>query len=57
MEEVMTWLINNIGTIIVAAVVFGIAALIIAKHFKNKKAGKAVCAGGCANCPLNGKCH
>lgn len=53
----MTWFINNIGTIIVAAVVFGIAALIIVKHFKNKKAGKSSCAGGCADCPLNGKCH
>ncbi len=53
----MSWILNNIGTIIVAAVVFGIAALIIVKHFKNKKSGKSSCACGCANCPMNGKCH
>ena len=53
----MTFLLDNLGTIIVAAVVLGIAALIVLKYFKNKKAGKASCAGGCSNCPYSGKCH
>jgi len=47
----------NLGTIIVAAVVFGVVALIIVKHFKSKKAGKASCSSGCANCPYSGKCR
>lgn len=53
----MNWIINNLGTIIVALAVFGTAALIIVKHLKTKKAGKSTCSCGCANCPMSGKCH
>ena len=53
----MSWLISNLGTIIVSAVIIGIVALIVFKHFKNKKAGVSSCAAGCANCPMKGKCH
>ena len=52
----MNWFVHNLGTIIVAAVVFGLAALIIVMHFKNKRAGKSSCSCGCANCPMSGKC-
>lgn len=53
----MNWLINNLGTIIAAAIVLGVVTLIIVKYFKNKRAGKSTCSCGCANCPLSGRCH
>lgn len=53
----MDWFISNIGTIVVAVIVFGVVGLIIAKHFINKRKGKSTCLSGCANCPMKGKCH
>ncbi len=53
----MDWLIQNIGTIIIAVIVFGVAGLIIAKYFRDKKKGKSTCSCGCADCPMKNKCH
>ena len=51
----MTWLMNNIGTIAVSAILLAAVILIILHLKKNKAAGKSSC--GCANCALHGKCH
>ncbi len=51
----MSWLVNNIGTILVAVVVFGGLGFIAFRYFRGKK--KNSCGGGCAGCPMNGKCH
>lgn len=53
----MNWLINNIGTIIVLAVLTAIVVLIILHIKKDKAAGKSSCGCGCANCAMRGKCH
>ena len=53
----MTWLMNNIGTIVVSAVLLAVVVLIILHLKKNKAAGKSSCGCGCANCALHGKCH
>lgn len=55
----MTWIISNLGTIIVALVVFGIVAAIAIKMLRDKKAGKHSCSCGCGceSCALSGKCR
>ena len=51
------WLAQNISTIIVAAVLILIVALIVKYLVKNKRQGKSSCGAGCAHCALQGKCH
>ena len=53
----MTWLLNNISSIIVFAVLVAIIALITAHMIKNKKQGKTSCGCGCADCAMKGTCH
>lgn len=55
----MTWIIANLGTIIVALVVFGIIAAVVVKMILDKRAGKHSCSCGCGceSCALSGKCH
>ena len=51
----LTFLLDNIGTIVVAVV-----AAIIISHFRAKKKGKSSCGScgcGCASCAMAGKCH
>ncbi len=40
----------NLGTALVLLVVVAVAAAIIAKLVKDKKAGKATCGGDCSKC-------
>lgn len=53
----MTWLMNNLSTIIVCIVLIAVVALIISKMVKDKKKGKSSCGCGCSNCAMAGKCH
>ena len=53
----MTWIINNIGTIIVLILLIAAVVLIIRHLKKDKAAGKSSCGGSCAGCALHGKCH
>ena len=55
----LAWITNNIGTIIICAVLLAIVAAIIANMVKKKKAGKSMTCncGGCKACPMNGSCH
>lgn len=48
----MTWIIQNMGTIVPALLVMGIAFLSARSIWKNKKAGKCCGCSGCA-----GKCR
>lgn len=41
---------SNGGTIIVGAIVLAVVALIIGNIIRNKRAGKHICGGDCANC-------
>lgn len=51
------FLIANLGTIIISAILIAVVFLIIRYLYKNKKKGKSLCAGGCSGCPMAGKCH
>ena len=55
----MTWLSENIWTIIICAVLIAIVAAIIVNMVKKKKQGKSmVCGcGNCKSCPMSGSCH
>ena len=52
--ENMTFLINNIGTILTGAVLLIIVALVLRTMIRDKKTGKSGC-GGCSNaCACHG---
>ena len=53
----MTYLMQNLGTIVIAAVLLAIVVLIVLRLMKNKKAGKSSCGCNCAHCALHGTCH
>ena len=53
----MSWIIENIGSILVVFALIAIFALIIVSNVKNKKKGKSNCGCGCSNCSMNGICH
>lgn len=51
----MAWLMQNMGTIIPAILVFGIAGLAARSVWKNKKEGK--CCGSCGGCSCGDGSH
>lgn len=53
----MTYLMQNLGTIVISAVLLAIVVLIVLRLMKNKKAGKSFCGCNCAHCALHGTCH
>lgn len=53
----MAWIVENIGSILVGAMLLGLVALLIVGSIKGKKKGKGGCGCGCSECALNGVCH
>ncbi len=53
----LTWLTNNLATILITLVLIAIVTAIIIGMRKDKKAGKSSCGGNCAHCTMAGKCH
>lgn len=53
----LTWISENMATIIICAVLLLIVAAILARLIRDKKKGRSSCGCGCANCPMNGSCH
>lgn len=53
----LSWLIENIATIIICVILFAAVVLIIAGMVKNKKTGKSSCGCGCTNCSMSDSCH
>ncbi|MBQ9910950.1 MAG: FeoB-associated Cys-rich membrane protein [Lachnospiraceae bacterium] len=53
----MDWLVNNLGTLIVAAVLVILVALVVVKMIRDKKKGKTSCGCGCEHCAMASKCH
>ncbi len=54
----MNWILENLGTIIVALIVFAVCVLIVRKIVKDKKSGKSpTCGCGCGGCAMSGICH
>lgn len=53
----LAWLAENIGTILIAAVLFAVCAAIAVKLRKDHRQGRSACGGNCAHCAMHGKCH
>ena len=60
----LSWLQENIGSVVVVLILLGVVALIVRRMVLDKKAGKHICGGscgscggGCQGCPMAGNCH
>lgn len=53
----LTWLSDNLGTIIVSLILIAIVTAIIVNMIRDRKKGKNSCGCGCEHCALHGKCH
>lgn len=53
----LAWLSENIGTILICAVLLAVVAAIIVGLVRDRKKGKSSCGCGCVNCPMSGSCH
>lgn len=45
------------ATIIIAAIIFGLMALVIYKKVKQYKSGESSCGCGCSKCASSKSCH
>lgn len=52
----MDWLANNIGTILVAAILAIIVILIIRKMIRDRRSGRRSCSCGCEGCTGSSVC-
>ena len=50
------FIINNIGTIIVAAILLLVVALIVIRLIKRTASGGTTCSCGCDDCPSKRNC-
>ena len=55
----LQWIVSNIWTIIICAMLIGIVAAIIVSMVRKKKQGNSmVCiCGNCKSCPMSCSCH
>ena len=53
----LSWISQNIATIVICIVLLVIVAAIIAKLVKDRKKGKSSCGCNCAHCAMVGSCH
>lgn len=52
----MEWIIENLGTIIVATIVFSFLIFLVVRMIIQKKKGKSSCSCGCSSCPSSQYC-
>ena len=53
----LAWLMENMATIIISAVLVFVVAAILVSMIRGKRKGKSSCGCGCAGCAMNGACH
>lgn len=59
----LAWLMENMATIIISAVLVLVVAAAVASMVRGKRKGKSSCGCGCSGCPsgslcaMNGACH
>ncbi len=53
----LAWLMENMATIIISAVLVLLVATVIASMVHSKRKGKSSCGCGCAGCAMSGVCH
>ncbi len=52
----ITWIAQNIGSIVITLLLIFIIAGIIFRLIKDKKQGKSTCGGNCAHCQMCAGC-
>ena len=52
----LQWITENVGTVIIGAVLLIAVAVAVAVLVKNRKKGRGNCSCGCAGCPMSGNC-
>ncbi len=53
----LKWICDNIGLIIVCAILIVLVTLAIISVVKDKKKGRSSCGCNCGSCPMSGSCH
>lgn len=53
----LTWIMENMATIIISAALLLVVAAIVSGMVRGKRKGKSSCGCGCAGCAMNGACH
>ncbi|MGI5896619.1 MAG: FeoB-associated Cys-rich membrane protein [Oscillospiraceae bacterium] len=53
----LTWLSENISSILIGVVLLAVVAAVILYMVRNRRKGKSSCGCGCAGCSMNGCCH
>lgn len=53
----ITWILNNISSIIVCVVLLAVVSAIVVHMTKNRKHGKSSCGCGCQSCAMKDSCH
>ena len=53
----ITWITQNIGTILVILILASAVTAIIIKMVRDKQQGKSSCGHNCAHCAMAGTCH
>ncbi len=53
----LTFLSQNLSTIVVALVLIAVCAAIVVYLVRSKKQGRSTCGGTCAHCAMHGSCH
>ena len=51
------WIAQNLGTLLISAVLIAIVTSIIISLIRQNKRGKSSCGCNCAHCALHGPCH
>lgn len=51
-----TWIYHNLATILVCAVLLLVVFLILRGMIRDRRAGKSLCGGSCASCPMGSAC-
>ncbi len=52
----VTWLAENLGTILISIALITLVALIIRTMIRDKKMGRQTCGGSCASCKMCAAC-
>lgn len=53
----LTWIMDNMATLIISAVLIIMVAAVVASMVRSKRKGKSSCGCGCSGCAMNDACH
>jgi hypothetical protein len=56
LKDMISWIMGNIGTIVVASLLIIAVTGIIISMIRDKKQGRSSCGGNCAHCKMCASC-